>query len=134
MIVLKIFVESNLYDVWNSWNNPEDIIKWYQGHEDWITTKASNPLMVGKSFSYKMMSNDLQSSFTLNGRYLAIDEFKIIRYVMDDKRKVETIFQEVKNEVMIIQRVEMEKGNSTESQATWWRSILLNFKKHTEAK
>ena len=115
-------------------NNPKDITHWYQGHVDWKTTEATNLLKVGEIFSYVMVDKDQKSTFTLKGTYTTIVKYKKIGYLMEDKRMVETTFSKVNNRVLIIQRVEIESGNSAESQATWWRSILINFKKHLESK
>jgi len=81
-----------------------------------------------------MVDKDQKSTFTLKGTYTTIVKYKKIGYLMEDKRMVETTFSKVNNRVLIIQRVEIESGNSAESQATWWRSILINFKKHLESK
>ena len=134
MIVLKIFIQGDHHAVWNAWNNPKDITHWYQGHVDWKTTEATNLLKVGEIFSYVMVDKDQKSTFTLKGTYTTIVKYKKIGYLMEDKRMVETTFSKVNNSVLIIQRVEIESGNSAESQATWWRSILINFKKHLESK
>ena len=112
----------------------KDITHWYQGHVDWKTTEATNLLKVGEIFSYVMVDKDQKSTFTLKGTYTTIVKYKKIGYLMEDKRMVETTFSKVNNRVLIIQRVEIESGNSAESQATWWRSILINFKKHLESK
>ncbi len=132
MILLKIIICGKLNDVWNAWNTPENIIEWYQGHQDWSTIEAINNFQIGSSFKYVMNSKDKKSKFTLEGSYLEIIEFKKIRYSLKDKREIETSFQQLCNKVQIIQKVELDARNSTENQAEWWRNILINFKKHIE--
>ncbi len=132
MIVLKIAIKSSIQNVWNVWNTSNDITNWYSGHKDWNTTESINELKVGKSFCYSMMSKDKKSSFVFKGQYTRIDNYKMIRYLMEDKRKVETTFQEVENGVIIIQKIEVEDNNPPEIQALWWKTILSNFKKYAE--
>ena len=51
---------------------------------------------------------------------------------MENKRKVETTFNQLKDKVIIIQKIDLDKLNSKESQSLWWQTILSNFKKHAE--
>ncbi len=51
---------------------------------------------------------------------------------MEDEREVETTFQVIKNQVLVTQKIKLEEVNSTNSQAFWWKTILINFKKHIE--
>lgn len=132
LIVLKIIIEGKLHDVWNTWNNPDDIINWYSGHKDWYISESKNNFEVGKSFTYVMKSKDGKDYFPFKGVYTEIKEHHTISYLMEDDREVKTTFHEVKNKVVIIQKVEFEVQNSRESQALWWRNILINFKKHVE--
>lgn len=132
MIILKIAITGKLPGIWNIWKNPEDIVKWYKGHTDWNTIQASNAFKVGDSFSYTMIGKDEKSSFTLKGCYTEITDHKRISYLMENKRKVETTFNQLKDKVIIIQKIDLDKLNSKESQSLWWQTILSNFKKHAE--
>jgi uncharacterized protein YndB with AHSA1/START domain len=132
LIVLKIAINGELHDVWNTWINPNDIVNWYSGHQDWFTSESINNLQVGKSFTYVLNSKDGKDFFPFKGVYIGIDEHNTITYLMEDDRRVETSFHEVNNTIMIIQKVEIEDCNPVNIEALWWRTILLNFKKYIE--
>ncbi|MFT6335174.1 MAG: hypothetical protein ACI86M_001536 [Saprospiraceae bacterium] len=132
MIVIEISISIRLAKVWEVWNNPNDINQWYSGHKDWHTYESNNQLKIGESFIYSLMSNDKKASFNFKGIYTEIDKHKKISFLMEDNRKVETFFLEIENKVIITQKIEVENQNSTKTQALWWKTILCNFKKHTE--
>lgn len=133
-IMIKVIIKNNMHNVWNAWNNTDHINNWYSGNEDWYTVKSINNLQVGKSFMYLMKSKKEDQYFEFEGTYTEVIEHKLICYSMVDKRKVEIEFQKIDNVVMITQKIEPDTKNPYESQATWWRAIILNFKKYAESK
>lgn len=81
---------------------------------------------------YLMKSKIGSEYFEFKGEYTKVIDFKQICYFMEDKRKVEINFREIDNKVMITQKIEPDAENSYDSQASWWRSIILNFKNYAE--
>ncbi|WP_113651928.1 SRPBCC domain-containing protein [Pedobacter namyangjuensis] len=132
-ITVKTIVHAPLAKVWEYWTSPAHIQKWNQASEDWETTKASNNLVVGGSFSSTMAAKDGSMSFDFNGSYTQVDTNKFIAYTIADGRTVTVSFTQKAESVEIIEIFEAENVNSKEMQQAGWQAILDNFKKYTEA-
>ena len=87
---------------------------------------------MGGKYCLRMEAKDGSFGFDLEGVYSEIDAMKKIAHTMVDSRKVETVFEENSNEVVITTYFEPENQNPEEMQKQGWQSILNSFKKYAE--
>jgi uncharacterized protein YndB with AHSA1/START domain len=40
-ITVETVVDADLKEVWNTWNNPDDIVQWNSPSNDWHTTRSA---------------------------------------------------------------------------------------------
>lgn len=133
IITIQTTINSPIEKVWKLYTTDKDVMKWNHASDDWHTPKAKNDLRVGGRFVYRMESKDEEFGFDFSGKYTKVENHKIIAYEMDDKRKVEIIFESKNSkETKITIKFEAENENSIEMQKNGWQAILDNFKKYTE--
>jgi uncharacterized protein YndB with AHSA1/START domain len=53
-ITVEITVNKGIDSVWNSWTEPNHILKWNHASDDWHTVRSENELKVGGNFFYRM--------------------------------------------------------------------------------
>ena len=131
-ITVECIVNSNIEKVWKYWTTPKHIEQWNYASDDWHTPKASNDLKVGGKFSSTMAAKDGSFSFDFGGRYTEIQEYKLIKYTMDDGRMASIDFIAIGGTVEIVETFEAENQNSIELQRSGWQAILNHFKKYVE--
>lgn len=133
---MKITVETNvnttLDRAWQGWISPDDIIQWNFASQDWCCPKAQIQLEVGKRFNYRMEAKDGSFGFDFEGTFTKIILKKYIEYKLDDARLVSITFEDLTDQVRIIETFDTENINSVDLQKQGWQSILDNFKKHIE--
>ena len=133
VITIQTSILAPVDRVWNTWTNPEDILQWNAASPDWHTTKAENDLRVGGRFTSRMEAKDGSMGFDFGGTYDEIITHKLIKYTLDDDRKVEVIFERIsQNKSKIIESFEAESTNSIEMQQQGWQALLDNFKNYEE--
>lgn len=131
--MVKATISAPLKKVWDLWTQPYHIVKWNHASDDWHTTKAENNLVVGGKFLSSMEAKDGSMGFDFSGKYLQVENHKLISYLMDDGRKVEISFANDGNTTTITERFDAESLNSPELQQKGWQAILNNFKNYVEA-
>ena len=132
-ISVEATVKSNIGKVWNTWVEPEHIKKWNAASPDWHTPKAENDLREGGRFSSTMEAKDGSFSFDFTGTYNEIIPNQKIKYTIDDGRKVEVIFKQLDEGILIREVFEPETQNSHDMQQEGWQAILDNFKAYVES-
>lgn len=133
LITVSVNVESPVNKVWKYWTSPEHIMQWNNASDDWHTPHAENDLRAGGKFSWRMEAKDGSMGFDFSGVYDEIAEFQLIRYTLDDNRKVTIEFNGSGNSTEIVETFEAETENSIELQQYGWQCILDNFKKYAES-
>jgi len=135
-ITVQTTVKAPMRKVWESWTEPEHIVKWAFASDDWEAPHAANDLRPGGKFKTLMAAKDKSASFDFGGVYDAVKEHELIEYDMDDGRHVKTEFEQLPAGagVRIIQAFEPENMNPEEVQRSGWQAILENFKKYAEGK
>lgn len=132
----NITVESRIFApvsrVWKLWNTPTDIEKWNKASDDWHTPYAKNNLTVGGKFLSKMEAKDGSTAFEFSGIYDEIIPETLIRYTMDDGRKVTVIFAKQGDSTKITETFEAESTHPFELQKEGWQAILDNFSHYVE--
>lgn len=131
-ITVETIVRAPLDRVWQYWTKPEHIVGWNFASPDWHCPKATNNLVVGGKFNYRMESRDGSSGFDFEGTYTNVLVEKLIEYVLGDERKVKIEFIGQENNVKVVETFDTEDINTLELQKNGWQSILDNFKKLVE--
>ena len=132
-ITVETVVTGSMEKVWNYWNDPKHITKWYNASDDWHAPYADNDLRVNGKFKTRMEAKDGSFGFDLEGVYTNVELHKVIEYKLGDSRKVKIIFADEGGKVKVTETFDPETINPIEMQRGGWQAILNNFKKHTEA-
>lgn len=132
-ITVTTTVKAPVQRVWAAWTTPESITKWNFASDDWCCPHAVIDLAVGSKFSYRMEAKDGSFGFDFEGNFTRVETNKSIEYIMDDGRKVWVSFEETADGVVVSETFDAENQHSAEMQRQGWKSILENFKKHTES-
>ncbi|MEX1267843.1 MAG: SRPBCC family protein [Balneolaceae bacterium] len=131
-ISVECTVKAPVEKVWEFWTAPEHITKWNSASEDWHTPRAENDLRAGGKFLSRMEARDGSMGFDFEGVYDEVIPGELIRYTMDDGRKVKITFIKKDNETQVIETFDAETENPVEMQRDGWQSVLNNFKKYAE--
>ncbi len=132
-LTVSVVVDALVEKVWQYWNDPEHVTGWCFASDDWHAPRAKNHLVVDGRFSTRMEAKDGSAGFDMEGTYTAIEEEKMIEYIMDDGRKVRVEFLSEGESTKVIETFDPETENSRELQEQGWQAILENFKKYTES-
>ena len=132
-IVVEILVHAAIETVWNTYNTPEDIVRWNTASDDWHTTKSSVDLRVGGEFSSRMEAKDGSFGFDFAGTYTAIVPRERIEYSFGDRTASVEFLPEAQG-VTVRVSFDPETQNPVEMQRGGWQAILDNFRKYVEAK
>ena len=131
-ITIERVVNAGLENVWNAWNNPEDIKQWNNASDDWHTTASTVDLREGGKFSSRMEAKDGSSGFDFEGTYTRVIPEKSIAFRMADDREVSVEFIQRADGVLVKETFDAETENPPEVQREGWQAILDNFKRHVE--
>lgn len=131
-ITIETLVHVPVKVAWETWTLPEHIVRWNSASEDWHTTKATNDLRVGGTFSSRMEAKDGSMGFDFFGVYDVVKAYEAIEYTLGDERKVWIHFQEENGSTKIREVFEAEGENKLELQRDGWQAILNHYKNYTE--
>ena len=131
-ITVQTTIKAPVEEVWELWNNPRDVEKWYNASENWHTPHAENDPHTGGRFNYRMEAKDKSSGFDFSGTYDTVIPNERIEYTLGDGRRVQIEFRRNQNETNVIETFDIEDENSPELQRTGWQTILDNFKVYAE--
>jgi uncharacterized protein YndB with AHSA1/START domain len=129
-ITVETVVNAPLQNIWNAWNNPDDIIQWNSPHETWHTTRSTVDLREGGKFGARMEAKDGSAGFEFEGVYTRVVPNKIIDFRMSDGREVNVEFVEGNGGVLVRETFDAESENPAEMQRAGWQAILDNFGRH----
>lgn len=132
-IKIDITILAPVEKVWNYFNEPGHITKWNFAHETWQCPSSENDLRVGGKFKTRMEAKDKSFGFDFEGIYDEVVPNALIKYHLEDGRKVEVIFEKMdENTTKVTEIFDPEKQNSVEMQREGWYAILNNFHKYVE--
>lgn len=134
LIEVKVDIKADIELVWEYFTRPEHIVNWYYSTNSWHTPRATNDLQQNGLFSYRMESKDGTMGFDFSGRNIKIDKYKLIRYLLEDGRRVDVKFKVEDEKVIVSEDFEAESNNTIEIEESVWQSILDNFKAYVEDK
>lgn len=129
-ITIETTINAPIEKIWEYMNNPEHITKWCFAQDDWHAPRAENDLRVGGKLLTRMEAKDGSFGFDFGGSYTAVEENKLIEYVLGDGRKVKVEFIKEPEAYRVVQTFDPEDQNTREKQREGWQAILDNFKKH----
>lgn len=132
-ITVSANVNKSIDVCWDCYTNPTHIIHWNFAHESWHCPKATNTLIVGSSFSYRMEAKDGSHGFDFEGVYDIIEPLNKIGYHMLDQRNVIIEFSSREADTHIDVTFDLEQMNSEELQRMGWEAILNQFKSYVES-
>ena len=132
-ITVEATINAPIEKVWERWTVPEHIMKWAFASDDWEAPAAENDVRTGGRFKTVMAAKDKSTSFDFSGTYTSVTEHERIAYDLDDQRRVEVMFKETPEGVVVTETFDPEHENSPEMQRAGWQSILDNFKKYAES-
>jgi uncharacterized protein YndB with AHSA1/START domain len=132
-ITVSTLINAPVDKVWNTWSQPEHIVKWNSASDDWHTPKAENDLRTGGKFSSRMEAKDGSWGFDFAGVYDFVEHQKLIKYKLGDNRSVKVTFTANGDTTELVEEFDPETENSLDMQREGWQAILNNFKKYTES-
>ena len=131
-ITIQATVLADRNKSWSHYTEPAHITQWNFASEDWCCPTASNDLVVGGKFSWRMEAKDGSFSFDFEGEFTEIVPLEKLKYVFMDQREAEITFTDLPERTLVQIVFDAENENSLELQQSGWQSILNNFKSHTE--
>lgn len=131
-ITIQATVLADRNKVWANYTEPTHITQWNFASEDWCCPAASNDLVPGGKFSWRMEAKDGSFGFDFEGVFTEIVPFEKLKYALADQREVEISFSDLTEGTFVQLIFDAENENSLELQQFGWQSILNNFKAHTE--
>lgn len=133
-ITVETSVTASIENVWDKWTLPHHILQWNQASEDWYTPKAENDLRTGGRFVSRMEAKDGSSGFDFEGTYDEVKNHELLRYTMDDGRKVSIQFKDNGETTTVTEIFEAEGTHSIQEQKEGWQAILESFKVYVEGR
>ncbi len=131
-IEIQTTIKESIGNVWEKWNNPEHITKWYFASEDWCAPKAENTLKVGGRLNIRMEAKDGSFGFDYYGDYTKVTTNALLEYTLGDALDVRVTFVEKNGGTIVTEVFDIESQNSAELQKQGWSAILDNFRKYCE--
>ena len=131
-ITIQATVLADRNKAWSHYTEPAHITQWNFASEDWCCPAASNDLVAGGKFSWRMEAKDGSFGFDFEGVFTEIVPLEKLKYVFMDQREAEISFSDLPECTLVKIVFDAENENSLELQQSGWQSILNNFKLHTE--
>ena len=133
VLTVQVTVDAPVEKAWESFTNPDHIVKWNQASPDWHSPWSKNDLRVGGAFSTRMEAKDGSFGFEFGGIYDAVEINKYIEYTLGDGRKVTVTFSDEGSATKVVETFEAESTNPIEMQQGGWQAIMDSYKNYTEA-
>ena len=138
--IMKIVIETNvaapIRDVWQAFNNPDDIVQW-DATNDWHTTWASNDLNIGGKLLQRMETTGGGEGFDVVATYTQIEPDRLIEFRLNDgliaDRMVRLDFMKNNGGVMVRQTFDSESNHPEIYQRSEWQAVLDRFARHVES-
>ncbi|MVZ62070.1 SRPBCC family protein [Sphingobacterium humi] len=133
-IHISTLIDAPVAQVWEAYNNPEDITQWNQASPDWHCPSSENDLRVGGTFKNKMAAKDGSFAFDFEGTYTAVAPQQSLSYVLGDERTATVNFEDKNGKTQIDVDFDAESTNPEDMQRDGWQAILNSFKQYVENK
>lgn len=132
MIEISTTVQAPLSEIWDKWNNIDDLHHWSFASDEWGAEGIENDLTLGGTFKARNFAKDGSAEFMLEWTYDRVEPGRLLAYTMGDGRKVIVTFTDLEGSVRIDQAFDPESENPEELQRAGWQAYLDNFKKFVE--
>lgn len=133
LIEVQVDIEADIELVWRCFTQPEHIVNWYYSMDSWHTPQAINDLSENGKFNYRMESKDGSMGFNFVGRNIKIDKQKLIKYLLEDGRRVDVKFKTEDGKVIVSEDFEAQSEHTMDIEKTTWQRTLDNFKTYVES-
>ena len=133
VLTVQVTVDAPVEKAWESFTNPDHIVKWNQASPDWHSPWSKNDLRVGGAFSTRMEAKDGSMGFEFGGIYDVVTENEYIEYTLGDGRKVTVTFTQDGDGTKVVETFEAEDTHSIEMQQGGWQAIMDSYKNYTES-
>lgn len=133
LIEVKVDIKADIELIWEYFTKSKYIVNWYHSMDSWHTPRATNDLSENGLFSYRMESKDGTMGFDFAGRNIKIEKYKLIRYLLQDGRRVDVRFKVEDGKVIVSEDFEAQSNNTIDIEKSGWQSILDNFKAYVES-
>jgi uncharacterized protein YndB with AHSA1/START domain len=126
-------IDKDIETVWHTYHLPLHIQNWNFASEDWHCPNATSEFKEDGRFNYRMESKDKSYGFDFSGTFKIINQFKMIKYQLDDQREVVIEFEnhDYYTEVKVL--IDAEEENSIALQKRGWQAIINRFKYYVES-
>ena len=94
-ITIQATVLADRKKAWTNYTEAKHITQWNFASEDWCCPTASNDLVVGGKFSWRMEAKDGSFGFDFEGVYTEVVPLAKIKYVFMDQREAEISFSDL---------------------------------------
>lgn len=131
-ITVETLVHAPIEQIWDTYNNPQDIEKWSTASADWHTVNAEVDLKPGGKFSSRMEAKDGSMGFDFAGVYTRIVPHNLIEYTFGD-REAKVEFSQREDGVKVHLEFDPDNQYPIEHQKNGWQAILDNFARYVEA-
>lgn len=108
-------------------------MNWNFANNEWSCPSARNNLRVDGTFHYRIESKEGKSGLTISGTYTEVIRTKLISYKLEDSRRFSVMFEQLEDEIRVVQRFEAKAAKDAETQRRMWQSILDRFTVYTES-
>ncbi len=132
LIEVQVDIKAPIELVWRCFTEPEHIVNWYYSMDNWHTPRAINDLSENGKFKYRMESKDGSMGFDFTGRNIKIDKHELIRYLLEDGRRVDVKFKTEDGKVIVSEDFEAQSDHTIHIEKDTWQKTLDNFKFYVE--
>jgi uncharacterized protein YndB with AHSA1/START domain len=127
-IMVSTTIKSEIEKVWVYWNQEKHIKQWYFNSDEKQIILVENKLELFGNLKIRSSTEDNLVITNINGTYIKIIEHQRIEYVLKDSREVHIQFYQRKENVNIIQTIEVDNLNAMSSQQSNWQTTLNRFR------
>jgi len=131
-IMVQCITSASVNKVWKYFSEARHLEKWNFVSNDWHCPHVENDLSINGKFTCILAEKSGTKQLEYSGTYTDIITEKLIKYRLEDGRKVTVVFSKQGYETEIIQTFEAENNISIEDQQMGWQIILNNFKNYCE--
>lgn len=129
-ITVSVEVPCSVLQAWDAFTNVNAITAWNFAAPEWHCPHATNDLVPGGRFCYRMEARDGTMGFDFEGTYLDVVPHSRIRYALGPDREVLVEFISKGSTTEVIQSFTPESEYPLESQRAGWQSIMNNYQRY----
>lgn len=133
MIRIETHVPVAPATAWGAYTTPDAVTRWNFASAEWCCPSADIDLRAGGRYVARMEARDGSMGFDFAGVYETVEADCRLVLILDDGRRVETIFQAEGDGTRVSIRFDPESQNPEDMQRAGWQAILDNFAAYVAA-